>query len=162
MATSTSTSNHKKYPKAKYWCFTCNFTGKMLLEDSEHHIDYALDDILKWMPKSTYAVFQTEMGEAGNMHIQGYIEFSQQVRLSHLRANWKWVSQPHWEIRKGTQKQAIDYCQKDHTAIIGTQKSFGKPFGKKARKVPYKCTICNIILDGLDVVARHSRWHHSR
>lgn len=71
-----------------------------------------------------YTIFGYEVGESGTKHLQGYSEFSQQMRLSALK---KLHNSIHWEKRMGNQKQAIDYCKKDGNFIeIGKCKRQGK------------------------------------
>jgi len=41
-------------------------------------------DIIKEWP-TTYVVFQSEVGESGTPHIQGYVEFDRPQRLSSIR-----------------------------------------------------------------------------
>ena len=59
-------------------------------------------------------VYQKERGEEGTVHYQGYCEFRENVRLSGLK---KIISKAHWEVRKGSQQQAYDYCTKSETRI---------------------------------------------
>jgi len=133
-----------KYPKSSYWCLTINFDVTPELEDD---ILY-LNSILSWMPLSTYVVYQIE--KVQHYHIQMYIEFSRQVRLSHLRKNWKWKSVPHCEVRKGSRQQAIDYCQKLDSRVSGpyilqkTQKVTGVE--KRSFEVPKValCLLCKV------------------
>lgn len=82
------------------WCFTINnYTQKDidLLENQE-----------LW--GYTYCIFGKEIGKKGTDHLQGYMEFKSAKRLTTLK---KLHQQAHWEQRKGTKKQAIDYCKKD-------------------------------------------------
>lgn len=57
-----------------------------------------------------FACFGREQGENGTPHLQGYVEFCGKKSLSTLR---RINGRIHWERRKGSAKQAIDYCKKD-------------------------------------------------
>ena len=58
-------------------------------------------------------------GRQNTPHIQGYIEFTKKQSFSVLK---KINNRIHWEQRRGTQKQAIDYCKKE-----GDFEEFGTP-----------------------------------
>lgn len=110
------------------WVFTINNPNDVAydIDDGEYvfHLDRA------WLPDNcTYCIMQLERGEAGTKHFQGYLEFDQPVRISHLRA---WNARGHYEQRKGTQQQAIDYASKEDTRIIGPFK-WGKPKAQGSR-----------------------------
>lgn len=60
--------------------------------------------------------------DTGKTHHQGYAEFETNRRLSALK---KFNSTIHWELRQGTQAQAIDYCMKDGEFV-----EFGEKKGK--------------------------------
>lgn len=64
----------------------------------------------------SFMIYQHELGENGTNHLQGYVEFSGQKRISALK---KINSSIHWESRRGTQQQAIDYCSKEDTRVMG-------------------------------------------
>lgn len=49
------------------------------------------------------------MGDNGNYHFQGYIEFSKAKRLNAVRAL---IPGAHWETRRGSADQADHYCRK--------------------------------------------------
>ena len=87
---------------SKFWMFTIN--------------NYTDDDKpLEW--PCSYVIYQKEKGASGTPHLQGYVEFLTNKRLSAVR---KICSTAHWETRKGTQQQAIDYCtKKDDTYVDG-------------------------------------------
>ncbi len=60
---------------AKHWCFTWNNPPG---DDAEM---YAL--IKEWA--TDYVVFQREIGESGNVHLQGYCEFTKPMRFNSLK-----------------------------------------------------------------------------
>lgn len=72
----------------------------------------------------TYAVWQLELSEANvrsgglQHHWQGYAEFDKAMRFTTLHT-YDGLEQAHFEPRKGTQAQAITYCQKEDTRIEG-------------------------------------------
>ena len=59
-----------------------------------------------------YYVAQLEVGESGTPHIQGYLRMLKKVRMSAMK---KLIPEAHWEVRKGTHKQARSYCMKTDT-----------------------------------------------
>lgn len=62
----------------------------------------------------SYVVIGYEAGEAGVDHMQGYIELIDQCRLKKLK---QFLPRAHIESRKGSAKQASDYCKKDGNFI---------------------------------------------
>lgn len=56
-----------------------------------------------------YIIFGHEIGEQGTPHLQGYIEFGFNKKDTALKNFNKRI---HWEPRKGTAKEASDYCKK--------------------------------------------------
>ena len=92
------------------WCFTLN--------------NYSEDEYQEvWNTKCKYLVIGKEIGECGTPHLQGYIEFEHGKTLSAVKVINKRI---HWEVRKGTAKQASDYCKKDNNfAEQGQQSSQG-------------------------------------
>lgn len=70
-------------------------------------------------PRVTYLVWSLECGKAGNIHWQMYVEFSQQMSMSQIKKIFG-NNTIHIERRKGTAKQAADYCKKnDDTHLAG-------------------------------------------
>jgi hypothetical protein len=57
-----------------------------------------------------YIIIGKEISESKTPHLQGYFELIKQTRLNTLK---KINDRMHIESRKGSQKQAIDYCKKD-------------------------------------------------
>lgn len=100
--------------RSRNWCFTINnWTEEDFMDMSDIENN-----------KATYVILGFETGEKGTDHIQGYMEFKNPVRLETLR---KINGRAHYEARKGTQKQASDYCMKDGDYIeFGEKGSQGK------------------------------------
>lgn len=88
------------------FCFT-------LHEKGMHHFHLYLHDFI---PYTSYIVFQEEQcPTTGSYHYQGYIELNKQVTLKTIK---KYLSDSiHIEARKGTAKQASDYCLKLETSV---------------------------------------------
>lgn len=86
--------------KSRNWCFTINNPGD----------EFDLPSNVKML------LSNREVGATGTTHHQGYVEFNTSVALSHLR---NWNRRGHFEIRKGTQEQAILYCCKDYLNDTG-------------------------------------------
>lgn len=61
-----------------------------------------------------YLVIGKEVGEEGTPHLQGYIEFKTPKRFSTLKNINQRI---HWEERRGTAKQASEYCKKEGNFI---------------------------------------------
>lgn len=75
--------------------------------------------------KATYIIYGIEIcPETKKEHYQGYMEFDGQIRFGQLK---KIFPKMHIEQRKGTQKQAIEYCKKDGKVYeYGEKKEQGK------------------------------------
>lgn len=79
--------------------------------------------------KMLYLVYQMEMGANNTPHYQGYCEFKSRTRFNAIKELLAGVGGScHIEARRGTQAQAIAYCKKDDTRVIGFEiKEFGTP-----------------------------------
>lgn len=86
--------------RSRTWCFTIN----NYTVEEEFLCMFDLEPI-------TYIVFGHEIGEEGTPHLQGYFEVSYRVDLGVLKT-WPGFARAHFEPRKGTQQQAVDYCKK--------------------------------------------------
>lgn len=81
------------------WCFTSYIEPKP-----------SYDEI-------SYMVYQKERcPTTGREHYQGYVELTNKIRLNRVKEIFN-DNTIHLENRKGSQKQAIDYCTKDKTRV---------------------------------------------
>lgn len=85
--------------QSKYWCFTLN--------NPTVEPDVLIACLVE--NGATYVIWGVETAPTtGTPHWQGYVEFAGPKRAKQVT---KMVSGWHIESRKGTQKQAIDYCK---------------------------------------------------
>lgn len=90
--------------QSKYWVFTLN-----------NYTEEEIEIIETEFERGGYKyIWGYEEGESGTPHLQGYLEHEKRFRPSQLKfdGKLKW-NRFHWEKRRGTKKQAIEYCQKD-------------------------------------------------
>lgn len=83
---------------------------------------YLLDPSL--FPSVGYCIYSEESAENGTHHYQGYIEFIRAVRLATCV---KLIPKAHFEPRRGSQQQAIDYASKLDGSHIDGPYEYGKP-----------------------------------
>lgn len=89
---------------AKNWCFTLNNYSS----DELNHVSGLTDSSQGVV---SYIVIGRELGAGGTPHLQGYVQFSSRVGLARCR---RLISdRAHFEISRGTPKQASDYCKKE-------------------------------------------------
>lgn len=94
------------------WMFT-------VFDKDNQFINWKLPDT-----KIKFAVWQKEEAPTTKtLHIQGYIELTEKVSMKWLKENMS-NDELHLEPRKGTQKQAIDYCTKEETRVEGEKPKF--------------------------------------
>lgn len=95
--------------QSQYWVFTLNNPQS----EPEEFLQIQKDNI-----EIQYAVFQEEKGENETLHFQGYIEFYTRKRMNGIKQqlNCRTI---HLEPRKGSAKQARDYCMKTDTRTRG-------------------------------------------
>lgn len=108
----TSSPTNCRGNEGKYWVFTINnpedrFRGELFL------------DYIKNVENGriTSCMYQTEKGEKGTEHLQGFLVASPKVRLSWLKKNVHPYA--HFEIMRGKISDSIAYCSKSETKIDG-------------------------------------------
>jgi len=95
-------------PVNRHWLLTINY------KDSEAISNEELEFTLQNLTRIRYYIFQLEQGEQGTQHHQIYLSFHNNQRFSYLK---KQFPTAHIEARKGTHKQASDYCSKEDTRV---------------------------------------------
>lgn len=85
--------------QAKHWIVVIN---------NPQPIDEA--QLLMLQPKLTYSIVADETGAQGTPHLQCYLVFKNKMRFNSLK---KLLPRAWLGIKKGTCKQASDYCKKD-------------------------------------------------
>lgn len=106
---------------SRFWIFTFNnYDGIVTAEDFGKYF--------------RYCCFQEELGENGTPHLQGYLELTRGVRLAAVK---KMLPQAHWEIRRGTQEEAIAYVTKEDTRMAGPY-AIGTPTGGQGKRSDLK------------------------
>jgi len=83
--------------RARNFCFTLN-----------NYTPEEVEQVKAWDCK--YLIFGKEVGEGGTPHLQGYVGFANPKMITGLK---KLQARAHWEVAKGTPKQASEYCEKD-------------------------------------------------
>lgn len=97
--------------RAKHWCFTLNnYTDE----------DIATCKRVGEAHTTTYLVYGLERGESGTPHLQGFVSFESRLRLTQIRELIS--TRGHFEIARGSPRQAAQYCKKD-----GDYHEFGTP-----------------------------------
>lgn len=100
--------------QSRNWVFTLNMDDEDMFE-----INVPLEECSQLQ----FAVYQLEC--VSHYHYQGYLEMKVQVGRCFLR---KLLPGAHFEVRRGSQQEAIDYCVKQESRVdgpffIGTKKN---------------------------------------
>lgn len=98
----------QKMSQGKNWCFTINnYTENELLSCHDLILN---DNVL-------FVVFQTETGESGTPHVQGYLQLEKKKRLQQVKSLLSQRS--HVELARGTPDQNVKYCTKEEGRLTG-------------------------------------------
>lgn len=112
--------------EAKRWCFTIN---NPIADETADPNDRFWDNSpgsssMEPMIDIEYLILQEERGENGTLHWQGFLILKKKRRLTWLRRHLN--ARAHWEIARGTNEQARDYCKKEDTYTGGLRLELGK------------------------------------
>lgn len=89
--------------KSKHWIWTLN-------NPTEAELAFLRSEGAS-MGEVEYLIFGHERGEGGTYHLQGYATFRNRKRLTTVKS-WG-LTRAHLEIKRGSCKEASDYCKKD-------------------------------------------------
>jgi len=90
------------------------------VEDAHSRITGTLIPSLNNAEKHKFSIFQLERAPStGQLHLQGYSELSSTARFNWIQGNWNGFRTAHFEKRRGSQQQAIDYCKKEESRVAG-------------------------------------------
>lgn len=91
--------------RGKHWCFTWNN-----YDEDDWNVCKA---ILGNKDLVEYGIMAHEVGDREQTrHIQGYVCFLNRQRMTQLKKRFD-SDKIHWEVMRGTPKEASDYCKKD-------------------------------------------------
>ena len=85
--------------RSRSWCYTLNNYPLIAMS------------LIRRTP-AKYHIMGRETGESGTRHLQGYIEFRNGKTMSAVK-KLPGFRRMHLEIRRGTSREAADYCKKD-------------------------------------------------
>lgn len=76
-----------------------------------------------WIDKCEFLTYQLERGENGTPHFQGYLVLKKNANNKNGRT-LAWMKREisehaHWEPRRGTHQQAVEYCNKTESRVDG-------------------------------------------
>lgn len=134
---------------ARNYCFTWNNPEGILTLDS-------FDGL------ASYLVYSEELGANNTYHLQGYVELNRVARITQLYR----LVPAHYEVRRGSQKQAIAYCKKNDETTIDGPYEYGEPKaqGERSDLTQIKAEIDAGASEGTiweDWFAQSVRYHRS-
>lgn len=106
-----------KMPSYNRFVFTAN-------NYTNDQIQYIAETVV---PECSYIVFGKEVGESGTPHLQGFLKLKKKGTIASLRRLFGEIH-PHFEVAKGSDEQASEYCKKD-----GNFEEFGKCKKERSR-----------------------------
>jgi len=94
--------------QARNYCFTINFGDAEVTS-------LLSEEFPEWVK---FCVWQLEIGESNTMHYQGYLECSGKKSMNQIHAI-PGFERAALSVRRGTQEQAIAYCEKEGSRVDG-------------------------------------------
>lgn len=88
--------------QSRRWCFTINNYS----DDDQARLRIFHND-----NPTSYLIFGREVAASGTPHLQGFVVFPTNRRLNNVKRTI--CPRGHFEIARGTSKQAADYCKKE-------------------------------------------------
>jgi len=145
-----------KRPQAVKWCFTINN-----YDDSELDASSSLSELHPLFEQSDYLIYGKEVApETGTPHLQGYVVLKKKKYLTGMK---KLHATAHWEIARGSHKQASDYCKKDKDFLeYGTLPDDPHLLGGIATKGKYELAIELAKAGRIDEIDAELRTKHLR
>lgn len=132
----------KQPSQISHYCFTHNnYTNVDNLDEIERKESKLIaikkmTQLLNLISKAY--VFQSEIGECGTLHLQGFVMLEKPMRITELNTHFKCVlGHVHWEKRKGSVKSCIAYCTKQETKDMDLKDMYFN----KSIQVPTKLNI---------------------
>lgn len=102
--------SRQRGPRKRHWCFTS-------------YADTLPSDYDPLVVR--YVIYQREVcPETKKEHLQGYIEFHDNVRINQVKAVLG-DQKCHLEVRQGSRTQAREYCRKTDSSVAGQQFEWG-------------------------------------
>lgn len=132
--------------EAKRWCFTINNPtdeDKFWVNEQGEPNDL--------LSNIEYCILQEERGENGTLHWQGFLILKKKQRLQWLKRRIN--GRAHFEVTRGTNEQARDYCKKEDTYTGGLRYEYGQlperaAIKKRDERLQDACEELDIIKDG--------------
>jgi len=153
--------------RSQCFSWTYNFPdGEIDGDDREDAVIAALA-FVEYDPKARYVVFQMERGhEDGRLHLQGFLEMRERVRLPYLHERWPLTQS--WFKVCWHPKGAEDYAMKEDTRVEGPWTAGQRGIQGKSSKLADACemvrggsTMMEIATEFPTVFALHSRGLYS-
>lgn len=120
----------------------------MITINNPNDLSYQLLEIVE-NKQIKFMAYQLEVGSEGTEHIQATVEFKSPIRFSTLKKIFG--KSAHLEKRRGSARQAWDYCTKKETRKIGSLPYMSGKEPSKTREVQGKLVIDMIKSDMTNV-----------